>query len=197
MFVDPRRYSRVHADMPQLIRSRFQFHYNTTCRVLHLRGYVDDKHNLTRWGQVLHTALSHLNGNPHLEEPVFIAVELARLGLLTARNMFPTYTGAPFRGSGIYAPLNPTYQGTKFLTAILDIEQRNTLLVSRVACLGQLRHRVIGYTGPLSRHLLAYHSLISAVRNDLHDLADVCLTTMLLNGDGERNRKILTEIGLK
>lgn len=177
----------------QLIRTKFQFHYNTMCRLLHLRGYVNDKHCLTQWGQVLHAALSSLDGNPQLEEPVFVAIELARLNLLTAKNMFPTYTGAPFRGSGKRIQALPHRPD---LPAV-ETDQRNTLLVSRVACLGQLRHKIIGYTGPLSRYLLAYHSMISAVRNDLHDLADVCLTTLLLNGDGERNRKILTDIGLR
>ena len=78
----------------------------------------------------------------------------------------PPYHGAPYRGS--------------------ETDQRNTLLVSRVSCLGKLRHKNIGYTGPLSRHLLAYRSIISAVRGAQRDVLEMALCTMLLSGDVDR-----------
>ena len=57
--------------------------------------------------------------------------------------MFPNYAGVPYRGT--------------------ETDKRNTILVSRVACLFQLGHESIGFTGPLNRGLLAYSGMICAI----------------------------------
>ena len=163
-------------DLKDLLKSKDEILLNTIWRMLQLRGYINQDHTLTTWGKAMYATLSAIP-SPDLEEAAIIAIELARLGLLTAKNMFPLYSGAPYRGS--------------------ETVKRNTLLVARVACLGKFRHQEIGYTGPLSRHLLGYHSMISAVRSSLRDLAEVCLTTLLLNGDADRKRNDYTELGLE
>lgn len=74
--------------------------------------------------------------------------------------------------------------------------------MARVASLIPLRHKPVGYVGPLSRHLLGYTSLINAVRSSLRDLLEVTFTTLLLNGDADRdalfanNAAALTDISL-
>ena len=80
--------------------------YNSIWRFLALRDYVDSNHNLKEWGVVLAKVIAGLNGKPELEEAAVLAVELLRMGLLTADiNMFPTYNGAPIRGSSRYTPI--------------------------------------------------------------------------------------------
>ena len=77
--------------------------YNSIWRFLAVREYVDAKHNLTAWGKVLAGAIAGLKGQPDLEAATVVAVELLRLGSLTADiTMFPTYNGAPMRGSSEY-----------------------------------------------------------------------------------------------
>lgn len=71
------------------------------------------------------------------------------------------------------------------------------MLVSRVACIAKLQHKSIGYSGPLSRQLLCYRSLISEVRNALRNLIEVVLTGLLLSGDADRDRKDWTEMTIK
>lgn len=71
------------------------------------------------------------------------------------------------------------------------------MLVSRVACIAKLQHKPIGYSGPLSRQLLCYRSLISEVRAALRNLIEVVLAGLLLNGDAERDRKDWPELGIK
>lgn len=71
------------------------------------------------------------------------------------------------------------------------------MLVSRVACIGKLRHKSIGYSGPLSRQLLAYRSLVCAVRAALRDLIEVVLAGLLLSGEADRDRKDWTEMSVK
>lgn len=147
---------------------------NTLARYLQLRGYVSSDHTYTPLGKSLDAAFKALPRNVPSEtsEAVYLAIELLRLKLLNSDNMFPSppYVGAPFRGS--------------------EADQRNTLLVSRVACLGSLGHKSIGYTGPLSRHLLAYHSVISAVRDCQRDLVEMCLGSLLFTGAVDRRLRL-------
>ena len=74
------------------------------------------------------------------------------------------------------------------LTLEVDIDKRNCMLVSRLACLGKLRHEPSAWSGPLSRHLLAYQSVISNVHKSLRDLLEMILTAMLLEGSVDRGR---------
>lgn len=71
------------------------------------------------------------------------------------------------------------------------------MLVSRVACIAKLQHKPIGYSGPLSRQLLCYRSLISEVRTALRNLIEVVLTSLLLSGEGDRDRNDWVELGIK
>ncbi len=149
---------------------------NIVWRFLHDRGYINSDHTLSAWGKALRAAfnraLSTDGGAPvgtELEEAIFMAFELLRLGLLDRRVMFPVppYSGGPIRGT--------------------DHDKAQILLVSRVACLGFLQHKSIGYTGPLSRNLLAYHQCTAAVRGALRDLLEMHACHLLLSGAVDRN----------
>lgn len=70
------------------------------------------------------------------------------------------------------------------------------MLVSRVACLGKIRHSSVGYSGPLSRHLLAYQSIISNVHTSLRDLLEMILAAMFLEGLVDRDRNDWAELSL-
>ncbi|KAF4553819.1 putative temperature dependent protein affecting M2 dsRNA replication [Elsinoe fawcettii] len=168
----------------KLMTDSAQIKCNALWRYLQLNDYVNRKdHTLSSVGKTLQVAykaaISKGLKPEEFGEPLLLGVELLRLKLLNYENLFPVppYHGAPFRGS--------------------DIDQRNTLLVSRVACLGRLKHKPIGYTGPLSRHLLAYKSLISVARQSQRDMLDMNLATMFLDGDVDRNipEKDLKDIG--
>lgn len=70
------------------------------------------------------------------------------------------------------------------------------MLISRVACLGSVVHQPVGYSGPLSRHLLAYHAIIAAVQTALRDLVEMSVVTMFLEGYVDRDRDDWMEIAL-
>ncbi|OQE10366.1 hypothetical protein PENVUL_c004G00644 [Penicillium vulpinum] len=150
---------------------------NVMWRFLQLRGYVDDKHKLTSWGQCLVQALSAIDASDNLEESIFIAIEMIRLGLLNTKHWFSHVSGGPMRGS--------------------EEDKTFNMLVSRVACVAKLQHKSIGYSGPLSRQLLCYRSLISEVRSALRNLIEVVLTGLLLSGDADRDRNDWTEMAIK
>jgi hypothetical protein len=71
------------------------------------------------------------------------------------------------------------------------------MLVSRVAGLGELRHRPIGFTGPLSQHLLGYNSIVNIVRQTLRDLIEVTSTHMFLTGCCNRSAVDTSVIAMK
>lgn len=70
------------------------------------------------------------------------------------------------------------------------------MLISRTASLGKLRHKPQGYTGPLSRHLLSYYSVISSLHSTLRDLLEMSLVTMFLGGHIDRERDDWMELSL-
>lgn len=163
-------------DGRKLLVTREEVCTNAVWRFLQLRGYVDQQHQLTNWGKVLNSMLLVMDYSLERERAALLAVELLRFGLLNADTMFPGYSGAPSRSS--------------------DIDRRNCMLVSRVACLGRLIHQQRGYSGPLSRHLQAYHSMISAVQASMRDLVEMCVVTMFLEGSVERDREDWMDIAL-
>ena len=55
-------------------------------------------------------------------------------------------------------------------------------------------HPARGYSGPLSRHLLAYHAMITEIRLCLRDLVEMNLAVMFLEADAERIREDLLDI---
>ncbi|KAK2767003.1 hypothetical protein FQN54_006320 [Arachnomyces sp. PD_36] len=151
---------------PRLLQSRDEILQNVYWKFLQLRGYIDKQHQLTIWGQALQRTLSYLDPFEKLEETGFLAIELLRLGILNSTDWFSNISGGPMRGS--------------------DKDQTFNLMVSRVACIGKLRHKDIGYSGPLSRQLLSYRSLISVVRSTLRELMEVILVGMFLGGEAAR-----------
>lgn len=152
---------------------------NTVLRFLEDRGYINNDHTLSAWGKALKAAFDSATSNGYLasagpkevEETIFMAFELHKLDVLSTSQMFPTdkYLGAPMRGS--------------------DTDKAYTLLISRIACLGKFRHKEIGFTGPLSRHLLGYHQMTAAVRGSLRDLIEAHALSMLGSGVASRQLK--------
>ncbi|KAI9729123.1 MAG: hypothetical protein M1828_000208 [Chrysothrix sp. TS-e1954] len=163
-------------DTPNVLTTKTEVMANTFWRFLHLSGYINEDHQLSHWGLVLSSILTHLQTNTtnptnpttNSEEAAFLAVELLRHDLLTTSDLFPTYIETSVKGS--------------------ETDKRNTLFVSRLCCLTSLRHPEKGYSGPLSRHLLGFNSMIDAIRTTSRDLLETCLATLLLNGDCSRDR---------
>ncbi|KAK3680002.1 hypothetical protein LTR78_000379 [Recurvomyces mirabilis] len=150
---------------------------NTVFRFLQDTKYANADHTLTPWGRALNVALQEASKNGLLdlcvtgteaEEAIFMAFELLRMRVLHNQNLFPTpqFSGQPLRGT--------------------ESDKQNTLLISRIACLGFFRHRQIGYTGPLSRHLLAYHQMAASVRASLRDLLEMNACAMSISGAVDR-----------
>ena len=82
------------------------------------------------------------------------------------------------------------------LTLGLENDKASTMMVSRVACFGKIRHNTKTYSGTLSRHLLAYQSMISNVQASLRDLIEMILVAMFLEGSIDRERDDWMDLSL-
>ncbi|OAA72269.1 XPG I-region protein [Cordyceps fumosorosea ARSEF 2679] len=152
-------------------------------RFLHLRGYVDDSHQLTKWGRALATTMLHLRElrdsseknpiDPALDEAALLAFELVKFGCLNGQHQEAT-PGLPRKGS--------------------DADKAALVLISQAATLLKLRHQVFGYTGPLNKSLLMFRSLSSAIREADRGLIEGIVASMFMYGQCQRERDDYLEI---
>jgi Temperature dependent protein affecting M2 dsRNA replication len=84
---DPKlRETTVAKDGSPVLKSRSEILFSVVGRFLQLRGFVNEKHELTTWGKALEKALFSLDSPDRLEDSVYLVFEMLRLGLLDDRN---------------------------------------------------------------------------------------------------------------
>lgn len=165
----------VRKDEIKFLKTQDEIKLNTLWNMLQLREFVDgEEHKLTSWGRGLQAAIAELN-TPELDESIYIGMELLRFKVLKEVNFAPALSGAPSR----------------------EEDRTHTTLISRVASIVPINHKSIGYTGPLSRNLLGFNSFIRTLTRSLRNMVEMVLASLLMNGDVERDREDLTELGLK
>ncbi|KAH8144938.1 uncharacterized protein LAJ45_11059 [Morchella importuna] len=165
----------VRRDDIKFLKTQDEIKLNTLWSMLQLRDFIDgEEHKLTPWGRGLQAAMAELD-TPELDESIYIGMELLRFKVLKEVNFAPTLSGAPSR----------------------DEDKTHTTLISRVASIVPINHKSIGYTGPLSRNLLGFNSFIRTLTRNLRNMVEMVLVSLLMNGDAERDRGDLTELGLR
>ena len=155
----------------------------TWWRLLTIREYIDEKTlQPTKWGAALAKTIAALEPTVKkypefttLSATAYLAFELLRLGLLNSKNQHAELQGFPANGS--------------------DDTKNAAVLISRVATLLQLRQDTSGYTGPLSKNLLAFHTLITTTGDATRALIDALLASAFLSNQANRDRSDYWEIG--
>ncbi|RMZ76349.1 hypothetical protein DV738_g5020, partial [Chaetothyriales sp. CBS 135597] len=155
-------------------RTKDEIVANTWWRFLELRGYVNEKREITRWGQVLEATVGKLDAKEDAEGQALLAVELLRLGLLNGNEA----------------------DGTTVPTGEKDyLQKTNTNLIAKVACLGKYQNRYgVGYCGTLDRSMLTFAWMVTAVRLALRNLIEAIMVAMFLGGEVDRERKDWAEL---
>lgn len=82
-----------------VLRTTNEIIYNVLWRFLQLRGFVNEKHELTSWGMALEAAMAALDSADKMEEYVFVAIEMLRMGLVNGKDLTNIPGGAE-HGSG-------------------------------------------------------------------------------------------------
>lgn len=83
----------------EVLRTKNEITYNVLWRLLQLRGFVNEKHELTAWGMALEAAVSAVDSSDKMEEYVFVAIEMLRMGLVNGKDITNIPGGAE-QGSG-------------------------------------------------------------------------------------------------
>lgn len=82
-----------------VLRTTNEIIYNVLWRFLQLRGFVNEKHELTGWGVALEAAVTALDSADKMEEYVFVAIEMLRMGLVNGKDL-TNISGGAEHGSG-------------------------------------------------------------------------------------------------
>lgn len=77
-------------------------------------------------------------------------------------------------------------------------DNANIILISQVCSLLPITHAAAGYSGPLSRHTLAFNSFARSLTRELRSFAEMTLVNLLMAGDADRSDDFdWAELGLK
>ncbi|PWY97699.1 hypothetical protein BCV70DRAFT_202642 [Testicularia cyperi] len=150
---------------------------NSIWRMLELRGFLNHAHLHTPYARALYLALKKSKLNDKLQEPLYLALELIRGGVLHS-NYFGgrSYSGGPSFGS--------------------QEEKHHMLLVMRCLSLLQMTFKPVQWTAPLSRELLVFNSFVKSTTRAMRNLIEMISMSMLLRGDARRARDDFLDIAL-
>lgn len=70
--------------------------------------------------------------------------------------------------------------------SVFKSSDNHTTLISRLGTLISLKHNSIGFTGPLSRNLLSFHSIVTAEIQTCRWLMETTLVSLLCNEEADR-----------
>lgn len=166
--------AQVPAYIPPSLHSVRELLDNSILRDLQAIGLFDSQHHLTPWGKVIAKALDSLETtetsqySTNLVEPLLLALLLVRDGFLTA------------------GPLEPGYPGGPNDVKVPDSISAHIMLLSRVASYVSLSHDPTGYTGPLSRTILAFGSIIAKQYSVYRQLVEATVVALLATGEVDR-----------
>ncbi|CAN6643242.1 post-transcriptional regulator Mkt1p [Trichomonascus vanleenenianus] len=132
---------------------------NTYFRMLQAAEFVTKEHKLSPWGEALEAAV---RVDPSLGDESLVAVGLLIQGFLNGNELSTEAKSSD------------------------EAHNKHILLISRVATLINLRHNPVGFTGPLSKGLLAFESFVYAQLKAYRWLTEVCLVSLLAVGDADR-----------
>ncbi|SNX85841.1 related to MKT1 - retroviral protease signature protein [Melanopsichium pennsylvanicum] len=150
---------------------------NTIWRMLELRGFLNHAHTHTAYARALYLALKNSRLNDKLQEPLYLALEMIRGGVLHAGYFGGrVYSGGPSWGDGV--------------------EKRHMLLVMRTVSLLHMTFKPESWTAPLSRELLVFNSFVKATSRAMRNLVEMLSMSLLVRGDARRSRDDYLDISL-
>ena len=149
---------------------------NSLWRFLEARGFLTAEHTHSAWGRALHAALQCVRVTDRVQEPLFVALELVRAGVLHERAYGVPHSGGPSFCEGD--------------------EAAYMLLVIRVFSLLPMSFRAQAWDAPLSRELLVFNAFPRALTRSLRSLIEMVVLNMFLTGDAKAVRDDYLDINL-
>lgn len=162
---------------------------NVIWRMLELRGFLNHDHLHTPYARALHLSLKSARLNDKLQEPLYLALEMIRAGVLHGN----AYGGRTKSGGPLWGDDNVEDVGEREKVVKA---RRHLLLIMRTLCLLPMIYRPQPWRAPLSRELLQFNGYSRALSKCLRTLVEVIASTMLLGGDAKRGRDDYLDISL-
>lgn len=164
---------------------------NVLWRFLELRGFLNHDHLHTPYARALHLSIRSSRLNDKFQEPLYIALELLRAGVLTNK----PYGGAMRSGGPSWGDESSTDEAERAL--VLESRQ-HLLLIMRVLSLLPMSYKPQAWRAPLSRELIQFNSFARTLTKNLRLLVETVASAMLLNGQThvKRNRDDYLDISL-
>ncbi len=155
---------------------------NIIWRMLELRGFLNHDHLHTSFARALYLSLRKARLNDRFQEPLYVALELLRAGVLHAN----AYGGEVLSG------------GPSTETSATAEEQRHLLVVMRALSLVPVVFKPAKWEAPMSRELLRFNAFARTMTRSMRSLVEMITSSMLLRGDARRHSRedYLLEISL-
>jgi hypothetical protein len=170
---------------------------NVIWRFLELRGFLNHDHLHTPYARALHLSLKDSRLNDKFQEPLFLALELLRSGVLhdspygaTGSNKGKLKSGGPSWGD---ADSEDPAEREMVLKS-----RRHVLLIMRTLSILPMSYRNMAWKAPLSRELIQFNSFLKILTKTLRVLMEVIASNLLLKGPGyvKRSRDDYLDISL-
>lgn len=147
------------------------------CPCSYSTRFLGSGHTPTPHGRALYGALVQSRVNDKFQDPVYLAIELVRAGVLhSGKFSNKTWSGGPNLGG--------------------ESDKTNAMLVMRVLSIVPLTFKAEAWTGPVSRSLLVFNSFLRCLSRSLRALLEATTVNLLLKGDARRSREDYLEITL-
>ena len=166
--------SRVSPSPPPPMTTETELDINVTYRLLTLRGYITEEHELSHWGMALLKALERVP--VELGTETLLAVELLKLRSLKFEDFSVVYPpGTP--ADAKYPPADP-----------------HSKILPRIAAFVTLRQSDAPWQGPVDRNTLVAHSMADALRRTMAGLYDMIRLSLLLRSEARRSSATLAAL---
>lgn len=174
---------------------------NIIWRFLELRGFLNHDHLHTPYARALHLSLKNSRLNDKFQEPLFLAIELIRSGILhdspygaAGPNKGKLKSGGPSWGAD--ALENPETEQAE--RDVILKSRKHLLLIMRTLSILPMNYRNMAWKAPLSRELIQFNSFLKILTKSLRMLIEVIASNLLLKGPGyvKRNRDDYLDISL-
>ncbi|UZJ52758.1 hypothetical protein CBS101457_002078 [Exobasidium rhododendri] len=171
---------------------------NIIWRFLELRGFLNHDHLHTPYARALHLSLKDSRLNDKFQEPLYLAMELLRSGVLNetpfvaiGANKGKSKSGGPSWG-------DENSDDAAERNVVLE-SRRHLLLIMRTLSILPMNYRNIAWKAPLSRELIQFNSFHKILNKSLRMLIEVIASNLLLkgaSGNVKRNRDDYLDISL-
>lgn len=170
---------------------------NIIWRFLELRGFLNHDHLHTPYARALYLSLKDSRLNDKFQEPLFLALELLRSGILHDAPYGATGTTKGKLKSG-----GPSWGDENSEDAderkVVAESRRHLLLIMRTLSILPMNYRNVAWKAPLSRELIQFNSFLKILNKNLRMLIEVIASNLLLKGAGyvKRSRDDYLDISL-